>query len=402
MFALLRFAHIGVRPSLKKGRFGILNLQQMSNGETIETTTQSSSNMKTGPCQINVASQGALDEIHVYAGTAGHSAWFSEDRGDSWSHPNSHSGMYLEARVWCFASHPSAHDLLLAGTDEGVFRWSERTARWQGVSAELEDVWSIVPDPANPLTIFAGTRPAAVYKSLDGGETWKELSLPGIAKYSEINMGPTRVTQLLFDPFISTTLWATIEIGGIYRSLDGGETWRLLTYGLVSADVHGIAITRAMDGERRILASTNRGLHISDDNGETWRFSEIDSPWQYTRAVVTRTDDPSVVFLANGNGPPGNDGRLYRSRDGGDHWERITFPGSLNSTLWCIATHPSDPNLLFVCTNLGQLFRSDNGGDSWTRLPHEFGELRSLHWRAVPKGTRAATHSLTRAVLPKY
>ncbi len=44
-------------------------------------------------------------QIEVYAGTAGHSAWFSNDLGETWVHPNSHSGMYLEARVWSYCSH---------------------------------------------------------------------------------------------------------------------------------------------------------------------------------------------------------------------------------------------------------------------------------------------------------
>lgn len=59
------------------------------------------------------------DNIHVTAGTAGHSAWFSEDAGASWVHPNSHSGMYLEARVWALASHAATPDALYAGTDMG-------------------------------------------------------------------------------------------------------------------------------------------------------------------------------------------------------------------------------------------------------------------------------------------
>jgi photosystem II stability/assembly factor-like uncharacterized protein len=209
------------------------------------------------------------------------------------------------------------------------------------------------------------------------------------------------VTQLLWDPFAPNTLWATVEIGGIYRSDDRGSTWRLLTKGLVSGDVHGIAVAKTPAGVARVLASTNRGLHISEDQGETWRLTKIDSPWQYGRGVVTHPDDPSTVFLANGNGPPGNDGRLFRSRDGGDSWERLALPGDINSTVWCIAMHPSDPTLMFTCTNLGQVFRSTDGGDSWIRLPHEFGEIRSLHWRAVPRGTRRAPHSITRAIAPK-
>jgi len=307
--------------------------------------------------------------------------------------------MYLEARVWAMSTHDDVPSVLLAGTDEGVYRWSETTARWEQISTELEDVWAIVHDPEDPNTLFAGTRPAGLYRSKDGGVNWSQLAAPGIAQFSDINMGPTRVTQILFDPFKRDTIWATVEIGGIYRSDDRGNTWRLLTKGLVSGDVHGIAVAKTPAGVHRVLASTNRGLHISEDHGETWRFVELDSPWQYGRAVVVRPDDPATVFLANGNGPPGNDGRLLRSKDGGDTWERLTLPGEINSTVWCIAVHPSSPRLMFVCTNLGQLFKSVDGGDSWLRLPHEFGEIRALHWRSVPKGTRAAPHSITRPVV---
>ena len=340
-------------------------------------------------------------EVHIYAGTAGHSAWFSDDLGLTWVHPNSHSGMYLEARVWALSSHPASPESLYAGTDQGVFRWNEHSARWLALSEAPNDVWSVIQDPRDPSIVYAGTRPAGLYRSTDGGRVWSELAVPGVAKFSDVNMGPTRVTQLLFDPYVVDRLWATIEIGGIYRSDDRGSSWRQLTDGLVSADVHGIAVTRTKTGARRILATTNRGLHISDDDGEHWRFSSLDSPWQYTRSVITRPDNPSIVFLTNGNGPPGNDGRLLRSMDGGDSWEPLLLPGSLNSTVWCVATDASNPLLLFACTNLGQLFRSTDGGDTWIRLPHEFGEVRALLWRSLPTGTRQAPHSVTRAIQPK-
>ena len=76
---------------------------------------------------------------HVYVGTAGHSAWFSEDSGETWLHPNSHSGMYLEARVWTIAAHSSTPDRLFAGTDMGAFRWDEATARWSHLPALMGD-----------------------------------------------------------------------------------------------------------------------------------------------------------------------------------------------------------------------------------------------------------------------
>ena len=106
-----------------------------------------------------------------------------------------------------------------------------------------------------------------------------------------------------------------------------------------------------------------------------------------------------MVFLANGNGPPGNDGFLLRSRDHGRTWQDAKLPGPLESTVWCIAVNADDPMLIFVCTNLGELFRSTDGGESWSRMPHVFGELRALHWRKLPPGTRQAEHSVTRPVL---
>jgi photosystem II stability/assembly factor-like uncharacterized protein len=107
-------------------------------------------------------------------------------------------------------------------------------------------------------------------------------------------------------------------------------------------------------------------------------------------------DNPAIVFLTNGNGPPGNDGKLLRSHNHGQDWQEVQLPGEINSTVWCVAMNPSDPQLIFLCTNLGQLFRSTDGGEHFERLPHEFGELRALHWRALPEGARQAPHAITR------
>jgi photosystem II stability/assembly factor-like uncharacterized protein len=340
-----------------------------------------------------------MGEVHVYAGTAGHSVWFSDDRGESWVHPNSHSGMYLEARVWSLASLPARPERLFAGTDMGIFRWDEPTARWVHLPSPMEDVWAVAIDPAHPDRLIAGTRPAGFWQSLDAGETWEAMSAPGISQFSEVNMGPTRVTQILFDPVDAGTVWAGVEIGSVYRSLDGGQTWERKDEGLISGDVHGLAVVGLPGGGKAVFATTNRGLHRSENNGDNWELQTLPSPWPYTRAIVPRADASGVIFLANGNGPPGNDGFLLRSRDHGRSWEDAGLPGPLESSVWCIATDASDPMLVFACTNLGELFRSTDGGESWQRLPHVFGELRSLHWRNLPPGTRRAAHSVTRPTL---
>jgi photosystem II stability/assembly factor-like uncharacterized protein len=337
-------------------------------------------------------------EVHVYAGTAGHSAWFSDDRGETWVHPNSHSGLYLEARVWALASHPATPERLFAGTDMGAFRWDEPSARWVHLPSPMQDVWSIAVDPADPDVLMAGTQPAGFWRSTDAGQSWSQLTAPGISQFSDVNVGPTRVTQILFDPVDHGSVWASVEIGSIYRSRDRGATWERKEQGLVSGDVHGLAVVKLPRG-KAVLATTNRGLHRSEDDGETWELQGIPAPWPYTRAVMPRADDSGVVFVANGNGPPGNDGFLLRSRDHGRSWEDARLPGPLESSVWCIAVNAADPMLIFVCTNLGALFRSTDGGESWTRLPHVFGELRALHWRALPAGTRRAAHAITRPVL---
>jgi photosystem II stability/assembly factor-like uncharacterized protein len=327
----------------------------------------------------------------VYAGTGGHSAWFSLDKGESWVRPNSHSGLYLEASIWTIASHPAVPESLFAGTNMGLFRWDEPTARWTHLPSPMEDIWAIAIDPENPKVVFAGTRPGAFYASADGGVTWEKLKAE-IAQSSEINKGPTRVTQILFDPLVRDTIWACVEIGGMYRSRDRGKTWEFLAKGMISGDMHGVAVIPEANGRRSILTTSNAGLQRSEDEGETWRPEKLDSPWQYTRAIVPHPSDPRTLFLTNGDGPPGTTGRLLRSKDGGRSWEMLPLPGRLNSTPWAVATHRADPQLMFVGTNCGQVFRSADSGSSWTRLAHEFGELRALHWR--PLTVKQGEHSL--------
>jgi photosystem II stability/assembly factor-like uncharacterized protein len=339
--------------------------------------------------------------VQVYAGTAGHSAWFSADLGETWVHPNSHSGMYLEARVWSFACHPALPRYLYAGTDHGLYRFDETTLRWSAIDSPMSDIWSVAIDPRDPSRLLCGTRPAGFWCSPDAGASWQRLDAPGLRDFSEIVRGPTRVTQILFDPIDEDTVWAGVEIGGIFRSTDRGLTWAALDRGLASADVHGVAVSRDDSGRKRVLATTNYGLHLSHDNGETWALHPLDTPWQYMRAIVADPADPRTLWMTNGNGPPGSTGRLWRSRDGGLGWETVELPGPLNSTPWCVAAHPSEPALRFVCTNLGQLFRSLDAGESWERLPHEFGEVRALCWRPVPPSLgRGAEHSLTRRPPP--
>ncbi len=321
--------------------------------------------------------------IRVYVGSEAHSGWFSDDLGATWVRPNSLSGLSVGAAIRGFSSHAQTPRSLLAATNFGIYNWDEYDQKWSRTKFPHDDVWAIAQSANDANLIYAGTCPGGLHRTRDGGNTWEEMKLPGLQPHSAVNNGPTRVTQILFDPQRPQTIWVTVEIGGIYCSVDGGETWAMLPDGLISADIHGIAVIVSDSGKRTILATTNRGLHRSENEGEKWQLVPLDSPWQYVRSVVLRPDGFRRIFLTNGDWPPGSNGRLLISDDFGASWQERLLPADLNSTVWCLGMHPSDPRRLFVATNLGQLFQSVDGGDIWTKTKREFGGIRAVHWRPV-------------------
>ena len=163
------------------------------------------------------------------------------------------------------------------------------------------------------------------------GATWRELPIQLV---EECLIGPPRITRIRFDPIDDDTIWASAEIDAVHRSRDGGETWERLEDGFDFPDIHDIAIIDDK-GARKCLAATARGLYKSTDEGASWHFQALDSPWQYTRGMKPRADLDGTLFLCNGDGPPGSQGTLWRSRDWGETWEDAHLPPT-NSTPWMV------------------------------------------------------------------
>lgn len=320
----------------------------------------------------------------TYAASVGHSVWFSADLGTHWRRAHTtHGGVYNESRCWCIATHPARPGAIFSGTDEGLYRWQPEQQQWLHLPSPMDGlhILQIAWSPFDPNVIVAGTRPARIFRSADAGATWAECALQNAAVCEVINT--PRVTSIQFDPLDEQTIWVTIEIDAIYRSTDAGRTWRRFNAGLLTDDVHTLLIIDELDA-RVILASTEEGLHRSDDGGATYRHVPVAAtPLVYFRALVARADRTGLLFMSAGDRPSGEVGLLLRSRDWGETWEAVTLPAAVNSTIWSIATNPQNSQLLFFCTIMGQIWRSDDGGERWQKMERELGELRMLAWERV-------------------
>ena len=195
---------------------------------------------------------------------------------------------------------------------------------------------------------------------------------------------PPRTTCMMVDPRNNDTIWAGMEVDGVYKSLDGGDNWgRLPDLGPDPGhgDIH--SMTLKTGASSAVYCTSPFGIATSHDEGENWdyhyfsKFHEADTV-SYCRGMVIKADNPDVMFVGNGDLIPGTTGAVQRTKDAGESWEPVSLPVKPNSVIYSMGTHEERPNVIIAASLLGYVYVSEDGGDSWQKLQREFGEIRSV------------------------
>jgi photosystem II stability/assembly factor-like uncharacterized protein len=278
-------------------------------------------------------------------------------------------------RPTCLAADVSA-ETLWCGTTDGVLRSGDGGRSWARAGIEGEEITAVAASPnergESGAVVYAGTEPSAVYRSADGGATWRRgeglLDLPSSSTWSFPPKPETHhVRWIACDPAAPGRLYVAIEAGALVTTPDGGRTW-LDRPETAPYDTHELAIHP--DRPATLRVSAGDGYWESEDSGETWDSPEEGLDVTYLRSVAIDPGDPDVVVVSAASHPHKaymagrSDGRLFR-REGNGRWRRVTdgWPDP-PATIAPLLAAGRDPGELWAADERG-VHRSVDGGATW-------------------------------------
>ena len=286
--------------------------------------------------------------------------------------------------------NPRDPSLVFAGTADGVYRSSDRGASFR--RADFPDrgvqIWSFMIDPTDPKRMLAGGSPVSVYRSEDTGETWRRLPTPKLPEHAHMPFD-CRVMRFAAHPRKPNEIYAVLEVSGVMRSTDGGESWsdcsselirmseqeprlrsKLVSDTEAEGMLDGHAICTSSADPDSVIIAVRMGLFRSKDQGRTWQDLRVDrfSPFTYGRDIRVSPQDPNTLYACLSVAASSKDGALFRSQDIGATWQRFDKVQP-HGTLMSVSLHPSDAKQVYVAARYGEVFGTSDGGATWRDLP---------------------------------
>ena len=271
---------------------------------------------------------------------------------------------------------------------------------------EFKRVWHLEPSLTDPDTVYAGVEDAALFRTTDGGQSWRELS--GLRKHGsgprwQPGAGGMCLHTILLDPCVPGRMFIAISAAGVFRSDDGGETWRPINRGLKSeyipdpnADV-GHCVHRIAQHRLRpdvLFMQKHWDVMRSDDAGESWHEVSGNLPSDFGFVIEVHAHEPETIYVVpiksdSEHFPPDGKLRVYRSRTGGNEWEALTngLPQSdcyVNVLRDAMAVDSLDSCGVYFGTTGGQVYASADSGDTWTSIVRDLPAVLSVEVQTLP------------------
>ncbi len=270
---------------------------------------------------------------------------------------------------------------------------------------EFKRVWHLEPSLTDPDTVYAGVEDAALFKTTNGGKTWKELSgLRGhrTGKQWTPGAGGMGLHTILIDPKNPKRIYIAISAAGVFRTDDGGTTWQPVNKGLksqyipdpdaeVGHCVHRIAMHPSRPGV--LYMQKHWDIMRSDNAGEQWHEVSGNLPTDFGFPIEVHAHEPETIYVVPIKSDAEHfplDGKLrvYRSRTGGNEWEALTkgLPQKdcyVNILRDAMAVDTLDACGIYFGTTGGQVYASVNSGDSWEAIVHDFPSVFSIEVQTI-------------------
>jgi len=325
------------------------------------------------------------DPNTYYFGATGGGVWKSSDGAMTWTSVFDKEGSGSIGSIAVATSNPN---VVYVGTGEacirgnishgdGVYKTLDGGKTWKNVGLhDSRAIGKVIVNPMNPDIafvaalghVFGPNAERGIFRTTDGGKTWEKVL------YKDENTGGVDVA---FDPrnpnILFAALWQarrtswSMDDGGpgsgLYRSGDGGTTWKHIEeHGLPKGPYGKIGVAVAANSDRvyALIEAHNPdgGLYRSDDGGENWRLVNEDHslwqrPWYYMH-IIADPRDADVLYIM--------DVEAYKSTDGGHLFNKVHVPHGDNHGLWI---DPMDTRRM-IASNDGGVTVTVDGGKNWT------------------------------------